>query len=180
MTPNPVTIRADIAEGLAQEGMKATGRDREKYHQGLAVTYTSRITGVGSQIWLGEDMGYQPEQVELNLLDPITLQACVAWVASRLLGEEGRVFGPDEVFCIFDRRDGQWPTLTIGLVGARRSATIDDLGVVAITGQPWRGSDDALVGIFDHVSPSLAGTRLGRALALKAAVEAIAARDLRR
>ena len=178
--PEPVILRADVAEGLAQVGMRATGFDPGKHSQNLATLYTSRIISVRGHIWLAEEMGYFPEQVELDLLDHLTRCAVTAWVASRLLGEDGQAFAPDEVFSTFDLRGGRYPMLTVGLVGARGSMTVDNLGVVAITGRPWQGHVDAIIGIFDHIPANIAGTRHGRALALKAAVEAIAAGTLHR
>ena len=163
MTPNPVTIRADIAEGLAQEGMRATvhfamvPRRIEKVHDGLI-----HMRG----------LPYAPAMVELDLLDPLTLCAITAWVASRLLGEEGQVFGPDEVLARLWRSDsGHFLSLSTrhfetDIIGSHNPRQFDRPLVA--------------VGIFDHIPASATSTRHGRALALKAAVEAIAAGTLHR
>jgi hypothetical protein len=90
--------------------------------------------------------------VTIDLLDPITLCAVTAWVASRLLGEEGQVFGPHEVVAYID------------------------YGALILTAPSYGATSQWHREIPTPEPPS---TR-GLALALKAAIEAIAAGTITR
>ena len=150
-----VTLRGDIP-GLARAGM----HDADPYCPGtISMVYENGRCAIAT----GGKIEWRTPT--LDLLDPLTLQATVAWIATRLLGREVE------------------PHECIGEVFGRRVRLEirTKHGNIRVTDWPDGPSEEPdpyfqtfnAPAIFAHIPANLAGTKHGLALAVQAVALAI-------